>query len=56
LKKTLLIENKTCSIILHTNNGKVEIMDVEAFAIDITHHCPQGSIVAKEWQKGEIEL
>ncbi len=34
----------------------VEIMDVETFAIDITHHCPQGSIVAKEWQKDEIEL
>jgi hypothetical protein len=31
-------------------------MDVETFAIDITHHCPQGSIVAKEWQKDEIEL
>ncbi len=31
-------------------------MDVETFAIDIAHHCPQGSIVAKEWQKGEIEL
>jgi len=56
LKNTLFIKHKTCSIILHTNNGKVEIMDVETFAIDITHHCPQGSIVAKEWQKDEIEL
>ncbi len=56
LKNTLFIKHKTCSIILHTNNGKVQIMDVETFAIDITPHCPQGSIVAKEWQKGEIEL
>jgi hypothetical protein len=51
LKKTLFIKHKLCSIILHTNNGKVEILDVETFAIDITHHCSQGLIITNSLVK-----